>query len=239
MFDQIKKKINEFNAEKELKKIAPLLNKDASDLNADQLVELLYSSKWERFFWTKQVKKELVSLASLVEETKPKVVVEIGTNTGGTFFMFAKLADSNAKLVSIDLPGGKGGGGYPEYKTDFFRSFGKIGQQLYFIKGDSQSKSTYQQLKSILGEDEIDFLFIDGDHSYEGVKNDFQMYSTLVKDKGLIAFHDIKYYPDDHWIKVDKLWAELKGKYQHYEFFDNSFNWGGIGVIVKNNPVEL
>lgn len=238
MLSKIKKKINDINARRELMKYAPILNRDAVGLNGNQLVELLYSSKWERFFWTKQVKKELMSLASIVEEVKPKVVVEIGTNTGGTFFVFTKLADPEAQLVSIDLPGGKGGGGYPDYKQDFFRSFGRSKQNLNFIKADSQLSSTYEQLKGILGGKEIDLLFIDGDHSYNGVKKDFEMYSPLVKDEGLVAFHDIKYYPDEHWIKVDKFWAEIKGQYQYYEYFDDSVNWGGIGLIVKGVPHE-
>ena len=37
----------------------------------------------------------------------------------------------------------------------------------------------------------LDFLFIDGDHAFKGVKSDFQLYSELVRPGGLIAFHDI------------------------------------------------
>jgi hypothetical protein len=37
---------------------------------------------------------------------------------------------------------------------------------------------------------QIDFLFIDGDHSYEGVKTDFELYSSLLSDRGIIAIHD-------------------------------------------------
>lgn len=36
----------------------------------------------------------------------------------------------------------------------------------------------------------IDFLFIDGDHSYEGVKQDFELYSTILSEKGVIMLHD-------------------------------------------------
>jgi hypothetical protein len=36
----------------------------------------------------------------------------------------------------------------------------------------------------------IDFLFIDGDHSYEGVKLDFDLYSTILSDNGVIMIHD-------------------------------------------------
>jgi hypothetical protein len=36
----------------------------------------------------------------------------------------------------------------------------------------------------------IDFLFIDGDHSYEGVKKDFELYSKILSDSGVIVLHD-------------------------------------------------
>jgi hypothetical protein len=77
---------------------------------------------------------------------------------------------------------------------------------------------------------EVDFLFIDGDHSYEGVKKDFEMYSPLVKSGGLIAFHDIV---DTDLIRsaghgVHIFWRQLKGK--KTEFCINGA-WGGIGVL--------
>lgn len=37
-----------------------------------------------------------------------------------------------------------------------------------------------------------DLIFIDGDHSYEGVKNDYYIYNPLLSDNGVLAFHDIK-----------------------------------------------
>ena len=43
----------------------------------------------------------------------------------------------------------------------------------------------------------IDYLHIDGDHSYEGVKKDFELYSTIMSENGLITIHDTdKYYHD-------------------------------------------
>jgi predicted O-methyltransferase YrrM len=46
-------------------------------------------------------------------------------------------------------------------------------------------------IKNILDDRKVDFLFIDGDHTYEGVTRDFEMYSPLVKRGGIIAIHDI------------------------------------------------
>lgn len=42
----------------------------------------------------------------------------------------------------------------------------------------------------VLQDIKLDFIFIDGDHSYEGVKKDFELYSTLLTDKGIIVIHD-------------------------------------------------
>ena len=55
-----------------------------------------------------------------------------------------------------------------------------------------------------LGGAELDFLFIDGDHSYAGVKQDFEKYSGYVKRGGLIAFHDIRPQAPVHLLVVPK-----------------------------------
>lgn len=36
----------------------------------------------------------------------------------------------------------------------------------------------------------IDYLHIDADHTYEGVKKDFELYSTLMNENGIISIHD-------------------------------------------------
>ena len=58
----------------------------------------------------------------------------------------------------------------------------------------------------------IDFLFIDGDHSYEGVKKDFELYSTLLTDKGVIVIHDT----DSNY--EESLIVSEDAKKDHYRF---------------------
>ena len=71
------------------------------------------------------------------------------------------------------------------------------------ILGNSRDPKTLKTLKEMLGGQSINLLFIDGDHSYEAVKSDYEMYGPLVID--IIAFHDIS-FPE---FKVWKLWKEL------------------------------
>jgi predicted O-methyltransferase YrrM len=83
------------------------------------------------------------------------------------------------------------------------------------------------KIKKILADKKIDFLFIDADHSYEGVKRDFESYSQLVRKGGIIAIHDIA---PSGW-KIDKFWTEVKSHYKSIEIIENYEKGNGIGVI--------
>src|SRR5580700_10011262 len=87
------------------------------------------------FLQTSQVRSEIVDLANLVAERRPKTVVEIGTAHGGTLFLWCRLADPTATVVSLDLPGGIHGGGYPYWKSWVYRRFPVGSQQLYLLRG--------------------------------------------------------------------------------------------------------
>lgn len=87
-------------------------------------------------------------------------------------------------------------------------------------------------MKSILKDRQIDFLFIDGDHTYEGVKKDFHMYSPLVRKGGIVALHDICSGPPEMAGAANKFWNEVKRGYIHKEIVNRSDQEGyGIGVL--------
>jgi predicted O-methyltransferase YrrM len=179
-----------------------------------------------------QVIYEITRLLELVERLKPKTVLEIGTAGGGTLFLFTRVADPKATIISIDLPGGPFGGGYPRWKIPLYKSFSKEGQKIYLIRRNSHDPQTLREVKGILGDEKVDFLFIDGDHTYDGVKMDFEIYSPLVKRDGIIAFHDIVPGPPEAVGGVPRFWAEIKHKYRCVELVNDwSQNGYGIGVI--------
>jgi len=179
-----------------------------------------------------QKRSEILSLARLVAERKPATVVEIGTASGGTLFLFSKLADDRATIVSIDLPLGRYGGGYFVWRIPLYRSFVRLGQRLYLLRADSHRDATLEKCRLRLKGTPIDFLFIDGDHSYEGVKKDFQMYKALVRKGGMVAFHDIVMHPPAEGCAVHTFWNEIKPAYRYTEFIESPDQIGcGIGVI--------
>ena len=97
--------------------------------------------------------------------------------------------------------------------------------------GSSHDYTMLEEVESILGEELLDFLFIDGDHTYEGVKQDYEMYRHLVKPGGWIGFHDTKdtEFHRNANCRVDQLWSELEGN--KVDFLDNRSSFGGIGFI--------
>jgi predicted O-methyltransferase YrrM len=183
-----------------------------------------------------QKETELAPLIDLVRRDRPKVVVEIGTAAGGTFYAWCRVAAHDAILVSIDLPGGDFGGGYTVEDVVRFRTYGRRRQSLHFLREDSHEESTRAQLQEILGGRPIDFLMIDGDHRYAGVKRDLELYAPLVREYGVVAFHDVLPHPEVPSCEVDRLWREVRGNYEYEEFLDPADDrgfgqWGGIGVL--------
>jgi len=237
MLKAVFNKFHEFNASRELKRYTHQIAAASSNLSARELVDFVFGEKWSRFFWIKQEFSEILSLCNLLEKVKPKVVLEIGTAQGGSLFLFSKLADPNALIISIDLPEGKFGGGYKSYKTDFFKSFASTNQTIHLLRADSHSFETYDRVKKILNGRKIDFLFIDGDHTYDGVQRDFDQYSKLVDENGLIGFHDIVSTTDE--CEVKRFWNETKMRYRRTTEFVNDPNqrFCGIGLLSLKDSV--
>ena len=145
--------------------------------------------------------------------------MEIGTRDGGTLFLWSQASQALELLVSIDLPGGIHGGGYPAQRAKLYRLF--------------TANQPQCQLELLRGRP-IDFLFIDGDHRYPGIRRDYELYANLVRPGGLIAFHDIRPKPYAESIQVFRLWDEIKAAEQTEEIIHEPYQGRyGIGLLTK------
>lgn len=185
-----------------------------------------------------QERSEIVRLARLLEGLAPKRSLEIGTNYGGTLFLLCSVSAPDAKIISVDLPYGPFGGGYPRRKIPLFRKFPKGSQKLHLIRADSHSADTKNRIVDILGGEMLDYLFIDGDHTYEGVSQDFETYSPLVRSGGIVAFHDIVTYKENAGCRVAEFWRDIKQRYnRHLEIVENP-PVGSLPVAVTREPMN-
>lgn len=161
-----------------------------------------------------QLADELTEFLQFVEDTAPKTVLEIGTAKGGTLFLLCQVCPPDATLASIDFPEGEFGAGYQHWKLPLYKSFSRRGQTLYLVQGDSHDQQTRARLSNALSGRSVDLLFIDGDHTYEGARRDFEDYSPYVSEGGVIAFHDIRPGPAKDVGGVPRLWEELSTRFR-------------------------
>lgn len=188
-----------------------------------------------------QIPEEIEQLVGIYRTLAPKHVVEIGTYQGGTLWYWLKHAVPNAKVVAIDLGPNEG---WPErerkFDTSIYKTWARGDTSFYYLQGDSQSRPIKQEVARYL-DNRIDFLFIDADHSYEGVRADWYNYWPLVANaRGVIALHDIVPSAPHHG--VHKWWEFVKEYYGGYkvDIRAKGQGWGGIGVIEFNaKPVVL
>ena len=196
------------------------------DAPKDQVFDLTYT--WlSGLIRPCQSKFELAEIVRILEETRPKVILEIGTAFGGSLFWWCRAAADDATIVTMDLPNG-----YWNHRDPLYRSFARPGQDLHLVLADSHTQDGLGRVREILQGRQIDFLFIDGDHSYEGVAADFEMYAPLVAANGLIGFHDIVPGPPELVGGVPRFWEEIKTSYGVREIVEDRAQTGcGIGVI--------
>lgn len=184
-----------------------------------------------------QVRSEILQLGNLLRELVPARSLEIGTNYGGTLFLLCSVSPPKATIISLDLPYGPFGGGYPRRKIPIFRQFPRHGQKLHLIRANSHSEETKAQVLRLLKGERLDYLFIDADHTYEGVWRDFQMYAPLVRSGGLVAFHDIVTHQRETRCEVERFWNEIKQQYRHLEFVERPHQ-GELPIAVTGAAME-
>ncbi len=177
-----------------------------------------------------QISSEFVELAKLVKEQHCNYLLEIGTFRGGTLFVFSQVAAASATVISLDFHFTFQGKLCRIGQEPFFRKFVRRGQTLILVRNNSHKPETLASIQEKLQTHKLDFLFIDGDHRYEGVKEDFKMYSPLVRSGGIVAFHDIA--QEGPSMQVRPFWEQIKGNYIHKEFIDKTCSDSmGIGVL--------
>lgn len=116
-------------------------------------------------------------------------LIEIGGGNGSTAWLWAQLF---ARVTVVDIAPAPEG----------------LGGRVSWLDADSHAQATVDTVRRRCGE--ADCVFIDGDHTAAGVRQDFAMWTTLVRPRGLLALHDIVQDSRMPEIEVWQLWDELR-----------------------------
>ncbi|MCK4826709.1 class I SAM-dependent methyltransferase, partial [bacterium] len=172
-----------------------------------------------------QKKSEILALSELVKQSNPATILEIGTAQAGTLFIWSQIATE--MVITCDIL-------EPAYRKDLYESFPPPASdcKVKILTGDSHTKDFKNLVAKMLEGRKVDFLFIDGDHTEEGVRKDFNDYKGFVRPGGIVAFHDIIEKQLTETNQVYYLWKDLRESFDTKEFIDNPEQCGyGIGVV--------
>jgi cephalosporin hydroxylase len=174
---------------------------------------------------------EILPALRYIQGIEPLVVGEVGTYNSGNAFLFLQAFSELRTLIAVDL--------HVKNRAKL-RFYAPEPATIHCVHGYSCAPQTTQQVRQALNGRKFDFIFIDGDHEYDGVRADLLQYGPLVRPGGLVGFHDIV---PDHFVRygrkgpfyagdVHLLWRQLKARCRTREFIvDPDQNGAGIGVV--------
>jgi hypothetical protein len=166
-------------------------------------------------------------LAQLIELVRGKAsLLEVGSCFGGSLKRMASVLAPQSLVVSVDAPLDNTPKAFNPLLSlkDACRKISWMGHHVELFVGDSHSAQTVAGVAQYAP---FDFGFIDGDHSYEGVKADWANYGPMCK---VVGFHDIA-GPVDGCVR---FWNELKGYYKTEEFVSAGKGFG-IGIVYRDS----
>lgn len=178
---------------------------------------------------TAQIDWELKELVRVYEDIAPLHVLEIGSQCGGTLWYWLERAVDGATVVNIDILQNM----KDEDKArlpDEWASWARESVNQHTLIGRSDDPGIKDAALELL-DGNIDFLFIDAVHTYEGAKYDFQTYGPFVNPGGVIVLHDLVAPSFSPHIQVWQLWREIQAAGYVTKELRADADWGGIGVV--------
>ena len=167
----------------------------------------------------------------VIAATRPDVLVELGTHAGVSYSAFCQA------VVRLELPtrchavdtwqGDEHAGAYDD---SVYTEFSRFNQE-HFNEFSTLIRTTFDEALGVVEDRSVDLLHIDGLHTYEAVRHDYESWLPKLSDRAVVIFHDINERSGD--FGVWKLWAELKAEHPSFSFLHGH----GLGVVAPGMHV--
>src|SRR5215470_1454633 len=161
----------------------------------------------------------------LVQAHKPSIFVELGTFRGTSYFSFCQAVAAlrlPTRCFAVDTWSGDAHTGF--YDEAVFARVNAC-NELKYAGFSRLVRSSFDEALPHFLDGSIDLLHIDGLHTYEACRHDFESWLPKLSRRAIVLFHDTNVRERD--FGVHRLWAELAGRYPHFEFVHEH----GLGVL--------
>lgn len=163
----------------------------------------------------------------LIELLRPRVLVELGTHQGDSYLAFCQTVaalKTETRCVAVDTWTGDPQAGY--YDKEILQAL-RASHDPFYTSFSTLMQMTFDDALPKFADGEIDLLHIDGLHTYEAVKHDFDSWRPKVSDRGVVIFHDTAHRDTPHF-GVHRVFDELRGQFAGFEFEHGE----GLGVVL-------
>lgn len=171
--------------------------------------------------------------AWVIKELSPKIFVELGTHSGNSYFSFCQSiveAGISSKCYAVDTWQGDEHAG--QYSDEIFAKVYSHHQERY-AEFSRLLRMTFDDAVNYFADESIGLLHIDGLHTYEAVRHDFETWLPKLAPGAVVMLHDTNVRERN--FGVWKLWGELQARYPNNLEFVHSH---GLGVLQLNNAPD-
>ncbi|WP_369940420.1 class I SAM-dependent methyltransferase [Xanthomonas medicagonis] len=162
----------------------------------------------------------------LVEQLRPQSIVELGTHRGASFLAFCQAVEEQqltSRVFAVDSWEGDEHAGF--YGDDIYNELREY-QQRHYAGISEMLRMRFSQALEYFADGSVDLLHIDGLHTYEAVREDFETWLPKLSGRGVVLFHDT--CVRERGFGVWQYWAEISRQYPAFEFTHTH----GLGVLL-------
>jgi len=171
--------------------------------------------------------------AWIVQEVSPRIFVELGTHYGHSYFSFCQSVVEggiSSKCYAVDTWRGDEHTG--QYGNEIFAAVHAYNQERYGAFS-RLLRMTFDDAAAYFSDQSIELLHIDGLHTYEAVRHDFETWLPKLAPGAVVMLHDTNVRERD--FGVWKFWEELRASYPSNLEFLHSY---GLGILRLNRAPE-
>jgi hypothetical protein len=169
----------------------------------------------------------------LIRVANPRSIVELGTERGFSYLVFCQAIRDHgvaARASAVDTWAGDEHAGF--YGDEVYTTLCRVHDPSY-ASFSTLIRSSFSDALPLFADGSVDLLHIDGLHTFDAVRCDFESWRPKLSDRAVVLLHDTNVHASG--FGVDRYWAELSERYPSFEFLHGN----GLGVLVvgTNPPV--